>query len=85
MALRYLKATSGEMKPASSITVGSVYTVIAEALNVRGGASSSATRQDVITGGTSVRVNQVTGSWAYVSYTKGGYTKYGYVSTSYLG
>ncbi len=85
VALRYLKATGGSVQPATNITAGSVYTVIAEALNVRAGASSGATRQDVITSGTSVRVSQVSNGWAYVSYTKNGKTRQGWVSTRYLG
>ncbi|MBO4885534.1 MAG: SH3 domain-containing protein [Clostridia bacterium] len=85
VALRYLRATSGEVKPASKISAGSVYTVIAEALNVRRSGSTHATRLDTITGGTSVRVSQVSGNWAYVTYTKNGKVRQGWVSTSYLG
>lgn len=85
VALRYLKATSGSVKPASKISTGNVYTVIANALNVRKSASSHATRLDTISGGTSVRVNQVSSGWAYVTYTKNGRVKQGWVSTSYLG
>ena len=85
VALRYLKSTTADLKPASSVSAGSVYTVIAEALNVRARASSGGTRLDVITNGTSVRVSQVSGGWAYVTYTKAGRVRQGWVSTQYLG
>ena len=85
VALRYLKTTSESIKPAAKVSAGSVYTVIAEALNVRASASASGNRLDVITGGTSVRVSQVSGNWAYVTYTKSGKVRQGWVSTQYLG
>ena len=83
--LMRLRSTSSSVKPASKISAGNVYPVIAEALNVRKRASSSSTRLDTISGGTSVRVNQVSSGWAYVTYTKNGRVKQGWVSTSYLG
>ncbi len=85
VALKYLSASSGTPKVATKVTAGSVYTVIANALNVRRAASAGSTRLDTIKNGTTVRVSQVTGNWAYVTYTKNGKVKQGWVSTNYLG
>ena len=85
VALKYLSTSSGSATPAASVKSGNVYTVIADALNVRRSASASSTRLDTIKKGTSVRVTQVSGNWAYVTYSKNSKIRQGWVSTSYLG
>jgi|GEM_PF-3621258 len=85
VALKYLSTSSGSVSVATNVSSGSVYTVIASALNVRRRASASSTRLDTIPNGTSVRVTQVSGNWAYVTYTKNSRVRQGWVSTSYLG
>ena len=52
---------------------------------MRRSASASSTRLDTIKKGTSVRVTQVSGNWAYVTYSKNSKIRQGWVSTSYLG
>ena len=86
VALKYLSTSSGgSASAAANVKSGNVYTVIAKALNVRRSASASSTRLDTISSGTSVRVTQVSGKWAYITYTKNGKARQGWVSTSYLG
>ncbi|MBR0464299.1 MAG: SH3 domain-containing protein [Clostridia bacterium] len=82
VALRYLsKSSQGKV----TIKSGSTYRVKASALNVRASASTSGGKLDIISRNTSVYVQKTSGGWAYVRYTKSGKTKYGWVSSSYLG
>lgn len=84
VALKYLKK-GGTATSAASVSTGNTYVVIADKLNVRSRASSSASRIDVISSGTSVRVTKKSGDWAYVSYMSGSKIKEGWVSVKYLG
>lgn len=82
VAIKYLKK-GGAYASAASIKSGSTYTVICDTLNVRKRAGGR--RIDTIKSGTSVRVTSVSNGWAYVSYSKGGRVREGWVSTQYLG
>ena len=81
VAMKYLKK-GGETK-AADVKAGSTYTVMCETLNVRRRANG--TRIDTLKQGTTVRVTRVSGDWAYVSYSKRGRVKEGWVSVKYLG
>jgi N-acetylmuramoyl-L-alanine amidase len=81
VAMKYLKK-GGETK-AADVKKGNTYTVTCSTLNVRKRANG--TRIDTLKQGTTVRVSSVSGDWAYVSYSKNGRVKEGWVSVKYLG
>lgn len=80
VAMKYLKK-GGETK-AADVKAGSTYTVVCETLNVRRRANG--TRIDTLKQGATVRVSRVSGDWAYVSYSKNGRVREGWVSVKYL-
>ena len=81
VAMKYL--TKGGETKAADVKAGNTYTVMCETLNVRRRANG--TRIDTLKQGATVRVSRVSGDWAYVSYSKGGRVKEGWVSVKYLG
>ena len=84
VAIKYLAKSSANASGAA-IAVGGSYTVTADILNVRKRGSTSAARIGKLKKGEAVRVSQISGSWAYVSYTSGGVIRQGWVSAKYLG
>lgn len=79
VALKYVSTN----RPASSGSSGS-YTVTADTLNVRSGASTHYERTDALKYGASVRVTQLSGSWGKISYSKNGSARTGWVKMDYL-
>lgn len=80
VAMKYLK--SGGETSAADVKAGKTYTVTCETLNVRRRANGS--RIDTLKQGATVRVSRVSGDWAYVSYSKNGRVREGWVSVKYL-
>ena len=90
VALQYMSTTRPSSSSSSSSSSGSVsssygtHYVTASTLNVRKSASRSAARIDALGYGAGVTVNRRSGSWSYITYSKGGVSKSGWVSTEYL-
>jgi len=89
VALKYLSTSSVSSSSSSSSSSSAsssygAYYVTASTLNVRKSASRSASRIDALGYGTGVSVSRTSGSWSYISYSKGGSTQYGWVSSEYL-
>ena len=83
VALKYLTKKSSSSST-TTIKAGNNYKVNADRLNVRSGASMSAQRIAIIKRGLKVKVTMVSGSWAYITVTRGGKTLHGWVASKYL-
>ena len=76
----------GYLSSGTSLIVDSVgtYTVTAELLNVRSGASIGSSRIGVLAKGTQVRITRTDGDWGKAFWVRGGRGFEGWVSLDYL-